>query len=89
MKSPQNFENPSCSGTDPESFFPEKTGVSEENKIAMKICKTCPCLQDCLTYALHYRVLGIWGGTNGIQRKRLRRKLNISAKEIVSERLVS
>ncbi len=89
MKNPRHFENPSCSGTDTEAFFPDTTGVSVETKMAMQICKTCPCLQDCLTYALHYRVSGIWGGTNGIQRKRLRKQLNISAKEIISERLIS
>lgn len=89
MKNPRHFENPSCSGTDTEAYFPIKTGTSVETRLAMKICKSCPCIEDCLTYALHYRVIGIWGGTSGIQRKRLRKKLKISAKEVTLERFVS
>jgi hypothetical protein len=33
--------------------------------------------KECLTYALHYSVDGIWGGTTPRERSAIRTKLNI------------
>lgn len=83
---PWNFEGASCSGIDTDFFFVDGQGVSEENIIAKRICKNCILVNECLTYALHYRVVGIWGGTTANERNRLRKKLNIIAKPITNER---
>lgn len=89
MKTPKQFQGANCAGTDPESFFPAHVGISTENMLAKKICENCICKEDCLTYALHYRVIGIWAGTTAIQRRKMRKQLNISAKEMTIERFVS
>lgn len=89
IRMPWTFEGASCSGIDTEMFFTEGRPLTEENYLAKKICKTCPFVQECLTYALHFRVVGIWGGTTMADRDRLRKKLKIIAKPITNERFVS
>jgi len=91
MKMPPQFEGASCHGIDTEMFFPMdgKGGYSAENLMAKRVCKTCICVQDCLTYALHYKVLGIWGGTTMEEREVLRKKLNIIGKPITNERHIA
>lgn len=86
---PWEFEGASCWGVDVNSYFPENTGLSDENRLAKKICNDCIWKSECLTYALHYRVDGIWAGTSTIERKRMRRKLKIIAKPITNERYVA
>ena len=41
------------------------------------MCSQCMWKEECLTYALHYSVVGIWGGTNARERQRIRTQLNI------------
>jgi hypothetical protein len=86
---PWNFEGANCWGIETDFFFPEKNGTTEENRLAKKICGTCRWSKECLTYALHYRVTGIWAGTNSKDRDKLRKQLNIIAKPITNERYVS
>jgi WhiB family redox-sensing transcriptional regulator len=86
---PWTFEGASCWGIDTDFFFPEANTVTEENKKAKKICSGCIVKQDCLTYALHYRVSGIWGGTSTKERERIRKQLNIIAKPITNERHIA
>lgn len=86
---PWNFEGASCSGIDTEFFFPDSSGTTEENRQAKKICGGCYWKEECLTYALHYKVTGIWAATNTKDRDRLRKQLNIIAKPISNERYVS
>lgn len=83
---PWNFEGASCWGIDTDYFFPQANTITEENRQAKKICSGCIVKQDCLTYALHYKVSGIWGGTSNKERDRIRKKLNIIAKPITNER---
>jgi WhiB family redox-sensing transcriptional regulator len=89
MKMPWNFEGASCWGIDTEMFFAEDKPMTLENYQAKKICKSCIVVEDCLTYALHYKVIGIWGGTTMNERDRLRKKLNIIAKPITNERHIA
>jgi hypothetical protein len=70
-------------------FFAEEKPLTAENLLAKKICKQCVVVEDCLTYALHYKVIGIWGGTTMNERDRLRKKLNIIAKPITNERHIA
>ena len=52
-------------------FFPTASKTSNKNK---KFCLDCPVKSQCLAYALHHKVGGIWGGTNETDRDRARRK---------------
>lgn len=89
MTMPWQFEGASCWGIETDYFFPEQNRITEEVKMAAKICGGCVWKTECLTYALHYKVVGIWGGTSSKARDRLRKQLNIIAKPITNERGVA
>ena len=58
-----------CAETDPEAFFPEKGGPTEEPK---RVCRSCEVRAECLEYALEHGMrFGIWGGMSERQRRRL------------------
>ena len=58
-----------CLGLDPDIFFPEQ-GESAED--ARAVCADCPVIDECLDYAIDTnQELGIWGGTNGRERRRI------------------
>lgn len=57
-----------CLGADTELFFPKRGEPADE---ARAICRRCPVRVDCLDAHLDERE-GIWGGTSGRERKRLR-----------------
>lgn len=61
-----------CAGMDVKLFFPEKRG---EGDAARQVCSRCPVQEECLAFALADRAtLGVWGGTDETERRRLRRK---------------
>jgi hypothetical protein len=74
---PWQFEGASCWGIETDFYFPEDHRVTDENKKVKALCKSCIWQKECLTYALHYSVVGIWGGTTPRERSALRTKLNI------------
>jgi hypothetical protein len=82
MKYPEWKETPACQGTDTEAFFPEDDKHYANVPILQKICSTCPVLNQCLEYSLHWAVTGWWGGMSEIQRRYLRRERGIIAKEV-------
>jgi hypothetical protein len=45
---------------------------------ALEFCKKCEVIQGCLDYALRFEPLGIWGGTNEVEREVLRRQERIN-----------
>ncbi len=58
-----------CRGRVPaEAFYPEGSTVP---KLAYATCETCPVRYECLSVALRDDH-GIWGGTSGKQRRRIR-----------------
>jgi hypothetical protein len=75
------FKNAACLGETTKWWFPERTGKSHSEmreiffntKRAVDICKTCPCLKDCLEYSINNYEIGIWGGMGEKLRKRARR----------------
>jgi WhiB family redox-sensing transcriptional regulator len=72
--------DPPCASTDPEAFFPQdREGgriASYYNESGAKaVCKTCPYMIECLTYAVKNSEIGIWGGTTEGERKEIRRSL--------------
>lgn len=63
-----------CRRDDPDLFFPETPeGVQE----AKERCAGCPLIIECREWGLHHEEYGIWGGTTGRDRKRLRRAAGI------------
>lgn len=60
-----------CASSDPEAWFPEK-GASAHR--AIKICGTCPVIDECLQFALDNNEKGVWGGTSHSERLRLIRR---------------
>lgn len=70
-----------CLGKDEEKgapvFFPSnevRRGGPDPREEAKAICATCPVREECLEYALAFpEPLGIWGGMDEEERRRLRR----------------
>ncbi len=61
-----------CRNEDPDVFFP---GTEGETAHALRICATCPVIEECLDYALMARErYGVWGGTTERERRRLLRR---------------
>jgi WhiB family redox-sensing transcriptional regulator len=60
-----------CRRTDPDRFHPEP-GRNAEALAAAGLCRGCPILLPCLTYAVRHEPQGVWGGTTPKQRARLR-----------------
>lgn len=62
-----------CLGEDPDLFFPE---AGESNREARAICARCPVRQPCLDWALANQApgqeVGVFGGTSGRERRRMR-----------------
>lgn len=54
-----------CAGTDPELFFPQTGGTPWPAKA---ICRRCPVIDACLSWALENRPDGVWGATTEHER---------------------
>lgn len=67
-------EIPPCQVTDPEAWFPNmQEGASSELAVAKKLCKACPVVNECATYAIAAgEEYGVWGGLTPRERQRLR-----------------
>jgi WhiB family redox-sensing transcriptional regulator len=60
-----------CSGEDTSFFFP----VSNQSDLRAKaICERCSVKGQCLDVALRSDEVGVWGGTNERQRKRIKNR---------------
>lgn len=68
------MDDANCVGADPTLFFPDK----EDDTQAKLLCCECPVQAICLETALRRGEVGVWGGKNDAQRKKLRRTLGIS-----------
>jgi WhiB family redox-sensing transcriptional regulator len=56
-----------CISYDPDLFFAPRARAERRAK---EICADCPVRDECLDYALSIKVeFGIWGGTNGKERR--------------------
>lgn len=68
------FPSALCRQTERDLWFP-KEGDRHTAEAAVRVCRTCPHVSDCLTYALSMseNPAGIWGGTTSRQRIGLRR----------------
>jgi WhiB family transcriptional regulator, redox-sensing transcriptional regulator len=68
-----------CRGADLDLFFP---GRGESAEPARQICALCPVRQPCLEFALtHGIVHGIWGGLSERNRRALRTRHTVAARQ--------
>lgn len=57
-----------CRGIDPQMFYVDPMDLTAV-AVAKDICRSCPVILDCLTYACKTRQdVGIWGGQTEIER---------------------
>lgn len=72
------MKNALCIGVDPEEFFPnyieDKRRPLKVNSFIESMCGRCPVTKECLTYAITYEQIGIWGGTTDYTREQLKKK---------------
>ena len=66
-----------CTGQ-AELFFSE-TRKSVARK-AKEVCAKCPVQRECLEYAIAEDEIGIWGGKTTNERRKIRRKRNLTAR---------
>lgn len=72
-----------CAEVGPEAFFSDSGNETEENQKAARLCEGCDFITECLEYALHWNVVGVWGGTGPKQRKKIRAKRGIVPEQLV------
>jgi hypothetical protein len=85
------YANPACATEDPELFFPArpKGGNPKHNRFiwllqlatAKAVCGRCTHQAQCLEDNLRVPV-GIWGGATEDERRRMRRRLGITAQNM-------
>ncbi len=72
LQSPQ-WALASCRDSQPEIFFPISAGDVRNREAAVSYCASCAIRTQCLELAMRDRSLvGIWGGTDEVDRARLR-----------------
>jgi WhiB family transcriptional regulator, redox-sensing transcriptional regulator len=71
------MENAGCHDADPDLFYPENGKFSTPGvKTAIRICRDCPVINDCLQWALKTGdSFGVLGGMTPQQRTRYRREV--------------
>jgi WhiB family redox-sensing transcriptional regulator len=70
-------QSSACLGEDPELFFPIGTSgpALRQAEEAKNICRQCPVVAQCLTWALETGVdHGVWGAQTEDERRALRRR---------------
>lgn len=73
VERPAWMADANCRGMDPELFFPEP---GESLASARAVCRACDVQAECLAYAINTgEKQGVWGGTSGQERKRIRRRV--------------
>ena len=76
-------EEANCASTDSEAFFTVEGSSTYPNIFMLRrICGGCTVVNDCLDYALNHEVMGYWGNTTELQRRRMRQKLNIIPRQL-------
>lgn len=74
---PQGFRRAACRNVDPELFFAVGTSGPALLQIAeaKAICRRCPVVTECLTWALETgQDSGVWGGMSEDERRARRRR---------------
>ena len=78
LNRPARHQAAACRGADPNLFFPER-GQTVRAAVALTYCESCQARAQCLdsTVQRSERV-GVWGGTTGRSRKRLRLRRSVA-----------
>ncbi len=66
-----------CLSKDPEIFFPigDSGPALDQIEQAKAVCRTCPVIESCLTWALDTgQDAGVWGGLSEQERVTMRRR---------------
>ena len=71
-----------CAEIGVEPFFPDSRPDGGEYRKARSLCDGCDWIEPCREYSLHWMVAGVWGGTNPVDRRRIRRERGIVAQPI-------
>ncbi len=67
-----------CREVDPEIFFKPRGSAADtpEAQEAKRICRGCPVIRECGTYALRHGVeFGVWGGLTERERRALTKRV--------------
>lgn len=76
---PYMYENPMCTQTDPDVWFPDENTPKAEIKLAIELCQSCDHEIECAVYAIiDPTITGIWGATTTQDRIKIRKKLKIN-----------
>lgn len=63
-----------CQESDPDLFFAGTDEIASGWQQAVKLCKKCPVMAECLEYSLAAdELFGVWGGLTANQRRSIRR----------------
>jgi len=65
-------QDAACRGQGVTPFFPERSG-EDASTAAKKVCADCPVKAPCLAYGLEHNMSGVWGGTSGNDRRKMKR----------------
>jgi WhiB family redox-sensing transcriptional regulator len=92
MREPWNYESPGCASVGGEFWFPERSLDASEIKLfsysapevllAKSVCNSCIHKTECKQWGLEHERFGIWGGLTEGEREPIRRRLNITVKEV-------
>jgi WhiB family redox-sensing transcriptional regulator len=69
-----------CTQLGVDAMFPEGNSNDQRYavKVAKSICTTCPIIADCLEFAIHHEIYGVWGGRSEAERHEIRQLRNIA-----------
>ena len=85
MREPRDYEAPLCAEVGGDHWFPDKDvpeSLGQGNiRIAKSICGKCRHRIECAEWGLQHERFGIWGGVTELERRYLRKQLNIIIKE--------
>lgn len=76
---------PTCA-YDPDPDVWTDTPLDRDQAVLLKrVCQRCPVQAPCLEYALAWDSVGVWGGTTGAERRRLRASRRAAAHQVLIE----
>jgi len=85
LAKPWEFDAPLCREIGSEPFFLEenesgRSSFTQENRDALRICKSCDHIADCASWAIENENYGIWGGLTPSERREIRKRKKIVLK---------
>jgi WhiB family redox-sensing transcriptional regulator len=81
MREPRNYEAPLCAEIGGDTWFPETGGDNITVRTAKRVCNQCTHRTECAEWGIHNERFGIWGGLTELDRRLIRRRLNIIVRE--------